>query len=434
MKLWTPQPGPPLGQVLMPLAPLLAAVALVVIGVGLLFSVMGIRANLSNFSSVTLGLVMSAYYVGFLVGSYFAPWLIRRIGHIRTFAALASMASTMPILHAIWVNPWFWGGLRLVTGLCVIGMYVVIESWLNSSTPSKHRGKVFGTYMIVCSVAGAVGQWLILVGDKMSFVPFALVAIVFSVALLPITLSPQDEPDVEAAPRFSLRRLFQVSPLGVVGVTGAGVLNGAFFGMGAAFAQGAGLSDTNVASFMGATLLGGALFQWPVGHYSDKHDRRLVLFWVCLVGAGVAVAAYLASTMVRESMIEESLIFLGVLLGGMIFTVYGLSVAYVNDLIPPQEVVETSTGLLLMYGVGAVLGPFLAGLVMSTTNNAGFMLFLATVMGLLALYVLKRLPAGSPVPESAKADYVLSGQGSPSVIKLDPRGPVADTEDKPQTR
>ncbi len=430
MRLWTHQPGPPLGQVLMPLSPLLAAVALVVIGVGLLFSVMGIRASLSNFSSVTLGLVMSAYYVGFLVGSYSSPWLIRRIGHIRAFAALASMASTMPILHAMWVNPWFWGGLRLLTGLCVIGMYVVIESWLNSATPSKHRGKVFGTYMIVCSVAGAVGQWLILVGDKMSFVPFALVAIVFSVALLPITLSPQDEPDVEAAPRFSLRRLFQVSPLGVVGVTAAGVLTGAFFGMGAAFAQGAGLSDTNVASFMGATLLGGALFQWPVGHYSDKHDRRLVLFWVCLVGAGVAVATYLASTMVRESMIEESLIFLGVLLGGMIFTVYGLSVAYVNDLIPPEEVVETSTGLLLMYGAGAVLGPFLAGLVMSTTDNAGFMLFLAAVMGLVALYVLKRLPAGSHVPES-KADYALTGQGSPSVIKLDPRGQVADTEDKP---
>lgn len=431
MKLWTPQPGPPLSQVLMPLSPLLAAVALVVIGVGLLFSVMGIRANLSNFSSVTLGLVMSAYYVGFLVGSYFAPWLIRRIGHIRAFAALASMASTMPILHAMWVNPWFWGGLRLLTGLCVIGMYVVIESWLNSATPSKHRGKVFGTYMIVCSVAGAVGQWLILVGDKMSFVPFALVAIVFSIALLPITLSPQDEPDVEAAPRFSLRRLFQVSPLGVVGVTAAGVLNGAFFGMGAAFAQGAGLSDTNVASFMGATLLGGALFQWPVGHYSDKHDRRLVLFWVCVVGAGVAAAAYLTSTMVRDSVIEESLIFLGVLLGGMIFTVYGLSVAYVNDLIPPQEVVETSTGLLLMYGVGAVLGPFLAGLVMSATDNAGFMLFLAAVMGLVALYVLKRLPVAAPVPDSDKAGYVLSGQGSPSVIKLDPRGPVADTEHTP---
>jgi MFS family permease len=431
MKLWTPQPGPPLGQVLMPLSPLLAAVALVVIGVGLLFSVMGIRANLSNFSSLTLGLVMSAYYVGFLVGSYFAPWLIRRIGHIRAFAALASMASTMPILHAMWVNPWFWGGLRLLTGLCVIGMYVVIESWLNSATPSKHRGKVFGTYMIVCSVAGAVGQWLILVGDKMSFVPFALVAIVFSVALLPITLSPQDEPDVEAAPRFSLRRLFQVSPLGVVGVTAAGVLNGAFFGMGAAFAQGAGLSDNNVASFMGATLLGGALFQWPVGHYSDKHDRRLVLFWVCVVGAGVAAAAYLTSTMVRESMIEESLIFLGVLLGGMIFTVYGLSVAYVNDLIPPEEVVETSTGLLLMFGVGAVLGPFLAGLVMSATDNAGFMLFLSAVMGLVALYVLKRLPAAGPVPESAKADYALTGQGSPSVIKLDPRGQVPDSEDTP---
>ncbi len=423
--------GPTTGQVLKPLSPLLAAVAMVVVGVGLLFSVMGIRANLSQFSSLTLGLVMSAYYVGFLLGSYFSPYLIRQIGHIRAFAAMASIASTMPILHAIWVNPWFWGGLRLLTGLCVMGMYVVIESWLNSAAPSKHRGKVFGAYMIVCSVAGAVGQWLILVGDKMSFVPFALVSIVFSFALLPITLSPQEEPDVDAAPRFSLRRLFEVSPLGVVGVTAAGVLNGAFFGMGAAFAQGAGLSDQNVASFMGATLLGGALFQWPVGHYSDKHDRRLVLFWVCLAGAALAVAAYLATTLMRESLIEESLILLGILLGGMLFSIYGLSVAYVNDLIRPQEVVEISTGLLLMYGAGAVLGPSLAGLVMSATENANYMLFLATVMGMVALYVLRRLPSARTVPTSAKAGYALSGQGSPSVVKLDPRGQEPQAEQSP---
>lgn len=431
MKLWTHSTSSPLSQILMPLLPLLIGVSLVVVGVGLLFSVMGIRANLSNFSSLTLGLVMSAYYVGFLVGSYSAPWLIRRIGHIRAFAVFASVASIMPILHAVWVNPWFWGGLRLVTGLCVIGMYVVIESWLNSATPSKHRGKVFGTYMMVCMVAGAVGQWLILVGDKMSFIPFAMVAIVFSVALLPITLSPQDEPEVEESPRFSLRRLFDVSPLGVVGVTAAGVINGAFFGMGASFAQGAGLSDTNVANFMGATLLGGALFQWPVGHYSDKHDRRMVLFWVCVVGAGVAAAAYLAALLMPRAFLDVTLIFLGVLIGGMIFTIYGLSVAYVNDLIPPKEVVETTTGLLLMYGVGAVFGPFLAGLVMSTFNNAGFMLFMAVVMALVSLYVLRRLPAAEPVPDSEKSDYVLSGQGSPSVLKLDPRGLVDEAESTP---
>jgi MFS family permease len=429
MKLWQATLGHPMGAILMPISPLLAAVALVVVGVGLLFSVMGIRANLSAFSSLTLGLVMSAYYVGFLLGSYICPLLIRRIGHIRAFSAMASLASTMPIWHALWVNPWFWGGLRLLTGVLVIGMYVVIESWLNSATPSKHRGKVFGAYMIVCSVAGAVGQWLILVGDKSSFTPFALVAIVFSIAVLPIAMSPQEEPDVEAAPRFSLRRLFQVSPLGVVGVTAAGVLNGAFFGMGAAFAQGAGLSDANVASFMGATLLGGALFQWPVGHYSDKHDRRLVLFWVCLVGAVLAVVAYFATTLLRDSLIEEALILLGVLLGGMIFTVYGLSVAYVNDLVPKEEVVETSTGLLLMYGAGAVLGPFLAGVVMSATENASFMLFLAAVMALVAMVVLNRLSAPQVAAEVAKADFALSGQGSPSVIKLDPRSPAAKADE-----
>lgn len=419
------------GPFLLPLTSLLAGVGMLVVGVGLLFSVLGIRANLSGFSSLTLGLVMSAYYVGFLLGSFWCPPLIRRIGLIRAFSAMASLASTVPILHSVWVDPWFWGLLRLITGLCVMGMYVVIESWLNTAAPSHLRGKVFGTYMVVCSAAGAIGQWLILVGDKMSFVPFALVSILFSFALLPVTLTPLEEPEIDAAQAFSLRRLYEISPLGVAGVTVAGVLNGAFFGLGASYAQGAGLSETAVASFMGATFLGGALFQWPVGHYSDKHDRRWVLFWVCVFGAAFATVGFFAGELVPLTWLEATLVAVGFVYGGMSFSVYGLMVAHVNDLIQPSEVVEVTTGMLLMYGVGAILGPAVVGLVMSLTDNASFLAFLAAVMGLLAVYTLHRLPKRQPVPEAIKTDFVLTVDGAPPLAKLDPRGVAPTSEGAP---
>jgi MFS family permease len=420
--------GAPFGPSLLPLTSLLAGVGMLVIGVGLLFSVLGIRANLSGFSSLTLGLVMSAYYLGFLLGSFVCPPLIRRIGLIRAFSAMASLASTVPILHSVWVDPWFWGFLRLITGLCVMGMYVVIESWLNTAAPSHLRGKVFGAYMVVCSAAGAIGQWLILVGDKMSFVPFALVSILFSFALLPITLTPLEEPEIDSAQPFNLVRLFNISPLGVAGVTVAGVLNGAFFGLGASFAQNTGLSENGVASFMGATLLGGALFQWPVGHYSDQHDRRWVLFWVCLFGAVVAAVGFFASELVPLTWLETTLVAVGFVYGGMSFSVYGLMVAHVNDLIKPSEVVEITTGLLLMYGVGAILGPAVVGLVMNLTDNASFLAFLAVVMALLAGYTLQRLPKRQPVPEATKTDFVLTVDGVPTLPTLDPRGVVPGSD------
>jgi MFS family permease len=194
-----------MGPLVWRLSTLLSGVGLLVVGVGLLFSVLGLRAGVAEFSSITLGLVTSAYFVGFVVGTYVCPAVIRRVGHIRAFAAMASLASTMPILHALWVDPWFWGVLRLVTGMCLVGLYIVVESWLNALAPSEHRGKLFAVYMSVNFVALAVGQWLILVGDRLGFVPFALVSVMFSFALLPITMTPVDEPEPVQAPRLSLR-------------------------------------------------------------------------------------------------------------------------------------------------------------------------------------------------------------------------------------
>ena len=411
-----------MGPLLVRLSTLLSGVALLVVGVGLLFSVLGLRAGLADFSSITLGLVTSAYFVGFVLGTYLCPVMIRRVGHIRAFAAMASLASTMPILHALWIDPWFWGALRLVTGVCMVGLYIVLESWLNSLAPNALRGRLFAVYMAINFVGLAVGQWLILVGDRLGFVPFAMVSVMFSFALLPITMTPVDEPEPVEAPRLSLRSIYEASPVGMGAALSSGLITGAFYGMAALFAQGVGFSDAQVASFVAAAILGGAFFQWPVGHFSDTHDRRLVLMWVCIFGAGVCGLGYLLAGVSPDSLIP-----LAVLFGGLIFAIYGLCVAHVNDVIDSSRLVEFSGGLLLIHGIGAAIGPVAAGVVMDVAGSSSLMLYFAAVMGSLALYALKRLRYFTPVPAEEKSTFVAMGGGSQAVLQMDPRSLADDT-------
>jgi len=411
---------------LLPLSSLLSGAGMLVVGVGLLFSVLGLRAGLADFSSIVTGLIMSAYFVGYIIGTYICPAIIHRVGHIRTFAAMASIASTMPILHALWMDPWFWGILRLITGICLVGLYIVIESWLNALAPTRHRGKVFSVYMSVTFVALAIGQWLILVSDRYGFIQFALVSILFSFALIPITLTPIDQPPAVAPPRLDLRQLYKISPLGLSVAVGSGLLNGAFYGMGAVYAQAVGFSELGVATFMATTILGGAIFQWPVGHYSDKHDRRYVMLWICIGSAVLAILGFLFS---RIS--ENSLVIIGILYGGLVFTLYGLCVAHVNDMIAPSRVLEVTGGLLLLHGIGAAFGPTFAGIVMQTLGPASLLLYFALILGLLALYTVKRIGAAPAVPATEKSNYVALTGSTPVALQVDPLTSMADENINP---
>jgi MFS family permease len=408
----------------MPLASLLSGVGMLVLATGLLFAAIGAQAGLADFPVLVTGLINSAYFAGFIYGTYACPKIIKRVGHIRAFAGMASIASTLPILHALWLNPWFWGSLRFITGVCLVGLYIVVESWLNVVAHSAQRGKVFAAYMAVSGIAMALGQWLILVGNRFGFVPFAIASILFSFALLPITLNQVDAPEPTVAPTLGLGKLFNISPIGVMGAIASGLLSGAFYSLGHVFGQRVGFSVVGIATFMGATILGGAAFQWPVGHLSDRHDRRWVLFGVCGCGAAVALAGFyfaLAS--------ETALIGLGVIYGGLTFTIYGLSVAHVNDLIDRDRVLEVTGGLLLLHGVGAAIGPTVAGGLMDLMGPGSLLLYFSGVLSLLALGTWrfiqsKPLNRGEP---GHKADYVVMGSGSQAVLALDPRSP--DPED-----
>jgi MFS family permease len=409
-----------MNKLLIPLASLLSGLALLVVGTGLLFAAIGAQAGNAKFSGLVTGLVMSAYFAGFVYGTYACPAIIRRVGHIRAFAAMASIASAIPMFHALWTNAIAWGVLRFVAGVCLVGLYIVVESWLNVVATTAQRGKVFAAYMAVSGVSMALGQWLILVGDRFGFVPFALVSILFSFALIPITLTPVPEPEAMEAPKFVLKELIYISPIGVIGTIGSGLLGGAFYSLGHVFGQGVGFSEAGIATFMAATILGGAAFQWPVGHLSDKNDRRWVLFWVCALCAGVAgLGFYLA----RE--FEASLIVLGIVYGGLSFTVYGLSVAHVNDLIDPAKVLEVTSGLLLLYGFGSTLGPTLAGGVMDLFGPEALMLYFAIVLAFLAasVWFFAKSKYIHPSRTSQKTDYVVMGSGSQAVLQMDPRRP-----------
>jgi MFS family permease len=399
-----------------PLLSLLFGAGLLLMGIGLLFPVLGLRAALAEFPVWATGLVMSAYFAGFMLGTFVCPGIIRRVGHIRAFAAMASIASTMPLLHALAIDPWTWGLFRLITGLCIVGLYIVIESWLNALAPNHERGRILAAYMAVTHVAMAIGQVLILVGDRIGFVPFALASVLLSFALVPITLTRVREPKPVDAPRLGLRRLYATAPLGVVGATAAGLLNGAFFGMGAVFAQRVGFSDPGIAAFMGVTIIGGAVLQWPIGHYSDHRDRRSVMFWVCAIAGALAAFGLFIS---HRS--EPGLIVLGFVYGGFVFTIYGLSVALVNDLIEPERLLEATGGLLLLYGIGATVGPAMAGAFMDLLGPGTLMSYFAALLCATAAFAAYRMRVAAPIPVAVRQDYVPTSGSSPAALQLDPR-------------
>ena len=261
-------------------AALYLASLLMQLGSTLLMTYLALRLTAGGVAEFWGGALMAANALGMVVGGKVGQVLIGRVGHIRTYVACSGIICAAVLTHAFSEALPLWLLLRFVVGVAMMCQLMVVESWLNTVAPSHQRGKVMAAYMSVNFVALALGQWLILVGDTLGFVPFVMVSVMFSFALLPITLTPVDEPEPVEAPRLSLRDLYQTSPLGVAGALGSGLINGAFYGMGAVFAQGVGFSEAGVAAFMAATILGGAIFQWPVGHYSDRHDRRHVLLWV----------------------------------------------------------------------------------------------------------------------------------------------------------
>lgn len=357
---------------------------LLMIGNGMQGTLLGIRGAIEGFSAVEMSYVMSGYFLGFLGGSRLAPELIRRVGHIRVFAALASFVSAILILYPTFTDVWAWGLLRILFGFCFSGLYVTAESWLNDAASNETRGQTLSAYSITVMGGTVASQYLVALGDPTGFVIFILPSVLVSIAVAPVLLSVTPTPTYETTKRMSVLEAYRFSPLAAVGAFLVGGIFAAQFGMTAVYGTEAGLSTTEIAVFVSSFYVGGLLFQWPVGWVSDRVDRRN-LITVLSLSAGVAgIAAFLFA--------GNFLLLIGIciLIGGLTNPLYPLIIAYMNDYLEFENMAAGSGALIFLTGLGAVIGPVIAGNLMSFYGSEMFWAFISAVMLALAAYALWR--------------------------------------------
>lgn len=369
------------------LTALLLGVALLLTGSGLLGTLLAVRGGLAGFDARTLGLIMSGYFAGFFVGTFFAPPLIRRIGHIRAFAFYASLAAIAVLLHPLWMNPWGWGLLRLVTGIALVGLYTVIESWLNAEPDARRRSRVFSLYMMINLSALALGQVLLTAGDASAPAMFTLTAILVCAAVMPVATTRLAQPEVPQVPRLKLHTLYQLAPVATIAAALAGLAMGGFWGLLPVYAQQIGQDADGVAMFMLTAIAGGALLQWPIGRISDGHDRRIALVVTSVLAAGIAIAAAIPAVQ-AHSRVLFALFFV---YGGLAFALYPFAVAHMLDYLPREHMLSGCSSLLLINGVGSAIGPALAGGAMQKFGPAALPLYFALMLLALAGFTLARL-------------------------------------------
>jgi MFS family permease len=338
---------------------LLAAVFILIAGNGLSNTLIPLAGIAAAFPDFSLGAIGSAYFGGMLIGCLATPRIIARAGHVRAFAAFVAVATVATLAHPVFVQPIAWGVIRAVTGFCFAGLYATIESWMHDKADNVVRGRMLAVYQMMNYAGSATGQQAIRFLSPSSFVSFSVVAAALSLSVLPLAYTRSDPPEPPPEPRLRLAWLFRISPVGVIGALVSGSANGTFWSLAPVFAERSGLSAGGVASFMTAAIIGAALVQWPVGRIADRRDRRHIM----VVAMAIAIAAQLGMIYFAKSE-AAVLIALAACVGMSVFVLYPLSSAHAQDLTARENAVEVSTGLLLAYTIGAIIGPTIAAWMM----------------------------------------------------------------------
>jgi MFS family permease len=397
---------------------ILLSASVFIAGNGLVGTLIPVRAELAGFSTLAIGIIGSAYYLGFVAGCLAGPGLLSRAGHSRCFAAGAGIAAATTLLQSMYFSESVWILTRAGFGFGAAVLYMVIESWLNERAANEARGRIFASYMTVNYGSMIVGQMLFSSNAPTSFTLFNLAAVFYALCLIPVSLTRLAQPERVEVPRLRPLRLYRITPVGVVGCVAVGLANSAVWALAPLFAQDQGLTRTWLAAFMSALTLGGALVQLPLGRLSDRMDRRYVIAAICAASAALGVMLYVFAGAGRL----QSLLLIGAF-GVTALPFYGLSVAHANDRIPRESFVEVSATLLMLNALAACFGPTLAAIVISRFGDASLFLYTAAIHVAMLVFVIVRVRVRVAwIGETREKFAMLPQQGSPAALELDPRG------------
>lgn len=384
-------------RIILDLAALLTSIALLLLGNGLIGTLLGIRAGIEDFASTSFGVIMSSYFIGYIAGAFTIPKLVERVGHIRIFAIMASTASIAAVLHGYFLHPFAWFIFRMLTGFALAGLYMVTESWLNDRASPQNRGKVFSIYMVINLGAVALGQQFLNIDDPAATGLFIIASVLFSLAVIPIGLTKTPAPTPIPSERMKVRKLFKISPLGVVGSFSTGLSNGAFWGISGAYAYQIGLSTPQIATFISLIVLGGMALQTPIGWASDKIDRH---YFIVGVSASITVLSLIMASLGTDNI---SLLYIfSFVYGGVLLTANALCNAHVNDLIEKKDIIQVSGTLLLIFGTGAALGPTLVSICMDIFGTHAFFIYIALIQAIVVSFAIYRQITADPHETTAR--------------------------------
>jgi len=390
-------------------------VGMMMLANGLQGSLIGIRASLEGYSASASGIILTGYYAGFLLGALYIPQRIKNVGHVRTFAALASIASISILIHSLHISFIGWFLMRFISGICFVGLYTVAESWVNDLSDNEHRGQALSVYMIVSMAGSAFGQLFLNLADPETATLFMIVSVLISISLVPILMVVSKQPDFSVAKFFTVKELYKTSPLGVVTAIMTGLAHGTLWGIGSIYALKNGLSIEQVSVFMFTFVIGGAINQYIVGYLSDKYDRRTVIVIVAFLASIFAVLAVLIGSS-YTALIITTFIF-----GGLTVPLYALAIAHTNDFLEKDEMIAASAGIQLAGGIGLTIGPVIGGLSIDLIGANGFWIYLFLIHALLGVFGLFRMQIREAVPLEEQGSTVLVGsRTTPTLMELYP--------------
>ena len=412
---------------------------IIMIAFGFQGNLLGVRSVIEDFSLLATGILMSAYFIGYFIGANIVPNLVARVGHVRVFAAFASMASLSILVHAVVVNPLVWSIARFLTGMSMVSIFIVTESWLNDRANNRSRGKLLSVYMFVTFSSIALGALLLNFSSPIKFEPFILISLLLSIALVPILLTKRKAPRFKKISPMKIKELYKISPMGVVVSFCNGLIHAAIFSLTAVYAIKMGFSIFEISLLIFLITIAGAVFQWPVGFISDKMDRRKVIVYSSIISAFFAFLAIASFGTAAELMYlsvnwetNKTMFFIFVtIFAGFSLPIYAINIAHTNDYIPKEKFVAAGSGLQLVMGLGAIGGPITCVIFMDNFGPSGFFIFLIILQIVISVFGFYRMSV-RPTEENPDSTFTpLPRNITPLGIELDPTtGANLSTNDK----